>query len=506
MDQANIVRLFIAAAERSPGKTAFIQDGTDISYGELLIQVKKQAAYFRSRQVGECDRVLVFVRPGIALYRIVLALFYIGAVPVFLDEWVNIRRLKACLAVVPCKALIAPQRFLWLSRLIAPLRRIGIKISPDTRLPGPLHDAPAPVLPDDTALITFTTGSTGTPKAANRTHALLQAQQQALHPLLDHSCRLFFTLLPVVTLLHLAAGDTTLLPPSAYRPNKPRTFHYIAAALLRFRPDAVIASPAILLHMAETIISRHADAGFVRQVLTGGGPVFPEDTVPLQQAFPGADPLIVYGSTEAEPISHIRASQLRQTDAGTLETYGLPVGIPDPAATVAVIPVTDAPVPAQTGTSWRALQLHGQPGEIVVSGRHVLQAYIHNETAQQRYKIPVEDVIWHRTGDAGLLAADGQLYLLGRCDEIIHHGEHTIYPLLLIRLLRQRYGITAALFREKGRLVLAVEAGGQQLHDAAAYLAEQYGLPDIMIKKVRHIPRDPRHRTKVDYDRLRKLV
>ncbi|MGL5891956.1 MAG: AMP-binding protein, partial [Bacteroidia bacterium] len=83
----NITRHFFEAAEKHPENPAIIdRDGTVLSFGELAGEVKKAAAYYRSKGIGRGDRVLVFVPMSIPLYRCVLALFHIGAVAVFLDE------------------------------------------------------------------------------------------------------------------------------------------------------------------------------------------------------------------------------------------------------------------------------------------------------------------------------------------------------------------------------------------------------------------------------------
>src|SRR5205807_4714256 len=112
-----------------------------------------------------------------------------------------------------------------LLRLWAPaLRRIPVKFSVG-RLPVPgarpwsnyrgvpRHDDILPAEADTPALLTFTSGSTGQPKAAVRTHGFLLAQHRAL----ERSLRLQpgeidLTTLPIFLLANLASGVTSVVP------------------------------------------------------------------------------------------------------------------------------------------------------------------------------------------------------------------------------------------------------------------------------------------------------
>jgi acyl-CoA synthetase (AMP-forming)/AMP-acid ligase II len=103
--------------------------------------------------------------------------------------------------VVRPTAVIAPRKFLWLAYLIKAFRRIPLKLAAagTQRTTHPQYD-PEWKAGADAALITLTTGTTGLPKAAIRTHAILNAQFNALAPLLQchdsvsltHYCLAFY--------------------------------------------------------------------------------------------------------------------------------------------------------------------------------------------------------------------------------------------------------------------------------------------------------------------------
>jgi olefin beta-lactone synthetase len=495
---ANIVQVFIEAAARHGDAVAFLHEKGAVSYTELLIQVKKTADGFLRDGIKKGDRALVFVPMSIDLYRIVLGLLYIGAVPVFLDEWVSRERLKACCSVVPCQALIADRKLLIASVFIRELRNIPIKILPGT---GSVHESknpPIQVNDDETALITFTTGSSGIPKAADRTHRFLYAQLQALKPLIDNDHHPCLTLLPIVVLLNLALGRTTLLPPRRFKIKKTSTFVLIADHIRQFRPAGIIASPSLVADIAQRMSGE--DLSYVKQVITGGGPVFPDAAAVISKTFAAAEIKVVFGSTEAEPMSVIDGKEVADVNRQDILENGLPVGVPE--TRLFIIPFKDEPLPALSIQDLEALKLPGgEGGEIIVYGEHVLKSYINNEEVVKRQKISVGNEIWHRTGDMGRLGEDGRLFFLGRCHELIIRAGRAIYPLITCWRFTAETGIPSALVRRGEDLILLLEADPRQA-SIPTQILQDLGLEDVVIRFIDQIPRDPRHRTKVDYEKI----
>ncbi|HEY6162332.1 MAG TPA: AMP-binding protein, partial [Bacteroidia bacterium] len=165
----NITDLFFEAAAKYPGKPAIIYKEEAITFSVFAREVDATAAYFIKKGIMQGDRVMIFVPMSIDLYRIVLALFRIGATAVFLDEWVSKARMEECCKVAQCKAFIGGFKARTLALLSSELRKIPIKLGTKKTNGGPLSEK-RKVTFSDTALITFTTGSTGIPKAAKRTH------------------------------------------------------------------------------------------------------------------------------------------------------------------------------------------------------------------------------------------------------------------------------------------------------------------------------------------------
>jgi olefin beta-lactone synthetase len=503
----NITRHFFEAAQKHPEKPAIIdRDGTVLTFGELAAEVKKAAAYYRSKGIGRGDRVLVFVPMSIPLYRCVLALFHIGAVAVFLDEWVSRERLEVCCRLAKCKAFIAPLKLRALALLSGELRKIPVWLGQQVKtVSGDSSSAAVDVT--ETALITFTTGSTGIPKAADRTHGFLQAQFDALiaeiSPAADD---VDMPVLPIVLLLNLGSGITSVI--ADYNSRKPKTLNpeRIRQQIAVHKVNRITASPYLVeqlgLHAAA---HPGADTTLLRRMFTGGAPVFPDQAATMQRGYPQAQINIVYGSTEAEPISRITAAELMQQNE---LSRGLAVGHLAEAATVMILAIKEEPIAVNSIAELQQLQLAaGTVGEIVVSGPHVLRHYIDNPEAVKQNKIFIGNTVWHRTGDAGFKNENGQLFLCGRCTSLIYDkAGQLLAPFLWEGKLRLVPGIAAGTILKIGEKFIAViEPEKNQSADMlTAIVKALYAFDEV--KLLPQLPRDPRHFSKVDYGKLKELI
>ena len=495
----NVVELFLQAAVRHPERVAIVERTQSVTYAELAERVRDTAARYHRRGVRPGDRVLVFVPMSVRLYQSVLALFYLGATAVFLDEWVSRERMARCCRLADCQAFIGTPKarmFAWFSKT---LRRIPLHLSPGGRVRGGAVLPVQAVTADTTALITFTTGSTGTPKAADRTHGFLRAQFDALvDEIRPTPTDVDMPVLPIVLLVNLGIGCTSVIADyPATRPERMQPAR-VAEQLRTNGVERVIASPYFVRRLAEYALEQRVAFPQLRQVFTGGAPVFPREAAQYRRAFPEAEIRIVYGSTEAEPISSILAGALPDTLPG-----GLPVGMPFHGAAVRIIGYTSEAVPALSAAELES-RCHpdGEIGEILVSGRHVLRRYFRNEKALRHQKIVTDDTVWHRTGDSGFLR-DGQLYLTGRCAQLIRRAGGYLAPFLIEQQLLELPGVTCGTLLElEESLVLVLEtADGKDVP-----LPALTDLPYDRLVFQSRIPRDPRHHSKIDYGALRRQL
>ena len=81
----NMMELFLGRAQIHPDRPAIISASDSVSYGALDRQSDRLAGAFRDQGIGEGDVVLVLWSAGVPLFRILLALFRMGAVALFPD-------------------------------------------------------------------------------------------------------------------------------------------------------------------------------------------------------------------------------------------------------------------------------------------------------------------------------------------------------------------------------------------------------------------------------------
>jgi len=358
------------------------------------------------------------------------------------------------------------------------------------------------------ALIRFTSGSTGQPKGAVRTHGFLLEQQRVL----EKSLRLVagevdLATLPIFVLANLASGVTSVIPqadlraPGAIEPGP------VVQQIKALGPQRVSASPAFLERLADYCSQTSQQLTNFQAVFAGGAPVFPHLLDKFHDMSPAADIAAVYGSTEAEPIAQVRRDEISDADrAAMYNGRGLLAGRPDPAIQVRILGErTRERISGVSAANFDvACQRSNKRGEIIVSGPHVQPGYLHG-IGDSEAKLRINGTTWHQTGDAGYLDALGRVWLLGRSCARIRDERGTLYPFQVeCAAYRDREVRRAALVEHQGERVLVVQPrNGANLSNLKASLA----WADIgRVKLVRRIPLDKRHNAKIDYVALRRIL
>ena len=504
----NIVEILFENAEKHPEKLAIIHKKEKITYGELALDVKDYAQYFLSKGIKKGDNVLIFVPMTIELYKILSAIFYIGATAVFVDAWADKNRLNQALTIVPCKAFIACPKAFILKLMSKKVREVGINLM----FPSPLDGEGRismrrmsirnsgegyeikPATSDTTALITFTTGSTGLPKAAKRTHEFLLEQHYVLKKhLAPQENDVDLTSLPVFVLHNLACGTTSVIPD--FNPQKPADIKpkKILNDIKNNGVTTSVGSPRFYERLAE-----FSEIKGLNKIFTGGAPVFPKSAKLLQEKFVGCGVEIVYGSTEAEPIASISTHELLNFKGDVKD--GLYVGKPIDDINIKIIKPSDDVI-----EDFESMWLErGEIGEICVEGKHVLKEYYNSEKAQKFAKINYNGQIWHRTGDAGYLDKDGNLFLMGRVKNRFEHNGKNVYVFPIENALLEINGIEiGTVLKLNDKIIIAAETKIRQGKLEQELRNRNFEFDKLVITK---IPRDPRHNSKIDYDKLKKIL
>jgi olefin beta-lactone synthetase len=515
---ASVAARLIERAQRHPEHAAVVEywRGRDrrVTFGELAAGVAAVGVELARRGVAPGDRVLLFVPMSAALYTALLGCLHAGATAVFVDAWADRRRLDAAVWTAAPRAFIGSRRAQLLRLLVPSIRRIPVHLSaPAPRAAGTGMVAPHhPAAPDDAALITFTTGSTGAPKAAVRSHGFLWAQHLALASHLGlRASDIDMPTLPIFVLNNLALGVTSVLPD--FDPRRPADIRPAAvwAQLVRAGVTTTTGSPAFYDRLLT-----HGEANGerlpVRTLFTGGAPVLPPLARRLRDGVAGAAH-VVYGSTEAEPISGIEVGELLRLSAdGGAGTGGVCVGRPVPHVALRILRPVDGPIEAD-GAALQALAVQpGETGEIVVAGDHVLRGYLNDPVAEAHAKIRDGERVWHRTGDGGRLDGEGRLWLMGRVRERVRRGGEVWWGLPAeVRALGHAAVRHAAYLgvpdRSLGqRALLVVEADAVDDDERADIVRRVAPHPVDELRVLGRIPRDPRHASKTDTEKLRALL
>ncbi len=509
----NLAARMIARAARYPERAAIVEYRSGrvrrLTFGALARDVAAVAAGLEARGISPGDDVLLFVPMSIELYVVLLALYHLGACAVFVDAWAGRTRLDQAVRAARPRAFIGSPRA-HLLRLASPAMRAiprAIVVGgawPLARLArGDPARAAAPVSVESPALVTFTTGSTGAPKAAVRSHGFLWAQHLALQ---DHlrlrEDDVDLPTLPVFVLNNLAVGCTTVIPD--FDPRHPADIRPAAIhrQMTAERVTTTGGSPAFYEKLATWCRERHQRLE-VRALFTGGAPVLPPLARLLTETVTG-EVNVVYGSTEAEPISGIDArAMLAGMERGG---DGLCVGSPVDRIRVRLIRPFDAPI-ALGPEGWREWDVAaGEVGEIAVSGDHVLKGYLGDPEAERANKIRDGACVWHRTGDAGRLDAEGRLWLMGRVSRRVLRDGATWWgiPAEMRALGVEGVRHAAYLGRPDAKLgqraTLCVETGGDRIDLALRerLIAAVAPHPVDELHAFAHLPRDPRHQSKTD--------
>ncbi|MBV9128710.1 MAG: AMP-binding protein, partial [Verrucomicrobia bacterium] len=228
-DQANIAEILRAQAHARPDAPALIDRNRVLTFAQLDRAAGQAAAFLLANGLQKGDAVLVLQPMSAELYVALLALFRLGLTAMFLDPSAGRDHVERCCARVPPAAFLGSPRAHLLRLRCPALRRVPRQFVLGGRLPGfavalanadrlaPVNDI-APCADDAPALLTFTSGSTGEPKAAVRTHGFLRAQHAALaRGIALAPGQVDLTTLPIFVLANLGSGVTSVLPDADLR-------------------------------------------------------------------------------------------------------------------------------------------------------------------------------------------------------------------------------------------------------------------------------------------------
>lgn len=263
---------------------------------------------------------------------------------------------------------------------------------------------------DDIAVLQFTSGTTGRPKAAVLTHRNLRsnaAQSVAWVPDLVLGGEVFYGVLPLFHAYGLTLCMTTAISIGARIVLFP-TFDVgmTLTAIKRTPPTFLPAVPPIYDALARAAARKGIDLSSLRNAISGAM-ALPVSTVLRWEEATGGIVVEGYGMTESSPISI-------GNPMGPARRTGT-VGLPFPSTDIRVVDPDDP-------TLDRAV---GEVGELLVRGPQVFQGYWRQPDESARTLLADG---WLRTGDIVTADADGFVTVVDRLKELIITGGFNISP------------------------------------------------------------------------------
>ena len=506
-----LTRLLDDAAAAFPSGAAINYAGRTLSYRDLVADVDRLAGALRELGVAAGDRVAI-VLPNCPQHVITLfAAARIGAIAVPCNPLATAAELHDQLAMVTPTVLVC------LDRSVATLTEAGTGIDagqivvtslPDyyptssrlrLRAPTPkarrsrarvtapvpagmrtfralLHNGrPArqvdldPVT--DVAVLQFTGGTTGTPKAAKLTHANLVANAYQTRLWLPDATAGRETTLAVLPLFHvfgltlcvlttvLLAGQLVLLPRF--------DLDLVFDAIDEQRPTLFPGVPPIYQAIVDAPSLRRHDLSSIRVCISGAMKL----PVALGERFErtsGARLVEGYGTTESSPATHCNPVD----GTGKRGTVGVP------------LPGTDARIVDAADPS-RVLGV-GEEGELAVRGPQVFAGY---------WKDSEDATVvdgWLLTGDVARMDGDGYFTIVDRKKDLIIAGGFNIYPGEVEAVIDAVEGVAECCVagipdRYRGETVKAyvvpragAQVSEQDVIDACAHQLSAYKVPKLV--------------------------
>jgi long-chain acyl-CoA synthetase len=425
---ANLACNLISAVARGSARVALRLGDAAVTYGQLDDASARVAEMLRAREIGAGDRVGVML-PNVpqfayAYYGVLRA----GGVVVPMNVLLKQREVAFYLSDPAAKLLLAWHDFADAAEAGAAEAGVECALVRPGAFEELLGAVPAPRReiavrgPGDTAVILYTSGTTGTPKGAELTHSNLARNVEV-------SGRLFGlgrddVILGALPLFH-AFGQTCGL-------NASIAAGASLALVPRFDPTAVLETIerdrvtvfqgvptmyAALLHDRE---QAGFDCSALRLCVSGGAALAVEILRGFQDAF-GCVILEGYGLSETSPVACFNHPE-RERIPGS-------IGTPVEGVEMRVV---DA--------ERRAVQ-QGKVGEIAIRGHNVMKGYWARPDATAEV---IDSDGWFYTGDLARIDEQGRFFIVDRKKDMIIRGGYNVYPREIEEVLYEHPGVLEA--------------------------------------------------------------
>jgi long-chain acyl-CoA synthetase len=454
----NLAAAPIENARRDPGRTALRVEGAALSYGTLDDVTARMAGLLRRRGVRPGDRIGIML-PNVPQFAVVYyGALRAGAVVVPVNILFKSREVAFHVGDAGASVVFAWHDFAEAAEPGAAEAGVDCVIVRPGEF-GELvakHDPVRDIAerdPSDTAVLLYTSGTTGRPKGAELTHANLTRNVEVARALFGLDAR--SVTLGVLPLFHSfgqkcvlnatlsAGGELTVLP----RFDAGKALEIIE----RDRVTVFAGVPTMYNALLNHADRERFDVSSLRLCVSGGAPLPVELLRGFESAF-RCPVLEGYGLSETSPIASFNHPD-RMRKAGSIGT-----------------PVQGVEMKLVGQGQGGAEPPPGEVGEIAIRGHNVMKGYWRRPDATAEAISPEG---WFRTGDLGRVDEEGYFFIVDRKKDLIIRGGFNVYPRELEEVLYEHPAVREAavvaiphpeLGEEVGAAV-ALKAGAEATED-----------------------------------------
>jgi 2-furoate---CoA ligase len=424
----NLGEHLLACAERHPEAPAIVDGEQRATYADLLVGARATAGGLAALGVGPGDRVAVALKNRMETALLYWGSQWLGALFVPLNWRLRPDELAYCVADCGASVLAIEGASAEAAAAVPGMPLIAVADAPAGE-PLPVVDGPRdPSGADERApaLMLYTSGTTARPKGVPRSHRAERAA--ALAQLVQLELRPADRTLGAMPLYH-TMGMRSLLAASAcggvfYNQSE---FRPAAAldAIERERLTSLYLAPTLFHDLVAAQREHPRDVSSIRALAYAGAPMAGVLVERCVDAFAPESFVNHYGSTEIYTFT-IHGDQRAKPGCAGRAALNARIRL--------VRPAPDA-----------------SPDELVAPGEvgQVACALSSDEAFAGYWNRPDADARqirggWYFPGDLGLLDADGDLYLVGRIDDMIVSGGENVYPLEIEEWLLRYPGVEEA--------------------------------------------------------------
>ena len=428
----DLYAMFMSWVERKPSREAVVAEGGRYTCAEFEAWVSRLSAGLAARGLGKGDRIALLLDNGPEFVAVLFAAWRLGAIVVPVNTREQAPELRHLLGHAGAKIVVHEAALAPLlpdgSEFEGGLRRISTSSCSGSEPLSAVSDehsaiGPAKVDEEDCAVLLYTSGTTGKPKAAMLTH--LSIAHSALHYRLTMGLTESDRVLSCVPLSHVtglvamiaatvASGGTLLI----LRTFKAERFMALAE---QERMTYTLMVPAMYNLCAMRPEFSQCDLSSWRIGGYGGAPMPPSLIARLAQMLPSLALVNVYGATETTSPATMMVADAngRRNDS---------VGQAVVCGHVLVMDETGAEVP------------RGSAGELWIGGPMVACGYWADEAATAR---EFTAGYWH-SGDIGSIDEQGFVRVFDRKKDMINRGGYKIYAVEVESVLVSHPSVTEA--------------------------------------------------------------